>query len=882
MTDRSFESQVGSGSEATPEIGKRIQMDAPVDQIEGRKFIGAYRVESILGQGGMGTVYLCSQDIPVRMNVAVKVIKAGAQSRDVLRRFKAERQAISIMNHSNIAKVFESGVTHDGLPFFAMEHIAGEPITQFCDRHRFTISQRLALFVSVCRGIEHAHQKGIIHRDLKPSNILVAMENGEPVPKIIDFGLAMATDQHRHLIETQFTEFGKVIGTVEYMSPEQALLGAEDMDTRTDIYSLGVVLYELLAGCTLLGSEERRSRGKVDLIDAIQTIRSRDPLEPSVLLASMGEESKNISLARQTTVSKLIQTMRGDLDLIVCKSLALERKMRYQSASQLADDVTKYQQHEPIVARTPSFVYRMRKLFMRYRVAFAVGALFAMLLVTATTISISLAIHANNERLRSEEAKQHAIQSLDTIQAFVLDSSVWRTKNPARDQLIDLLVKEYEYWATDPRRLDDRISTIGPAMVRLAALENEVGRYEKANFLARRAIELISQQSDISSPEIKIGLAEAEAILIKAGFFRDQPKLVSELTTRIESRLSGIEINRLDTDLANRFCDVMHAVMMFGYYQERSKQTFQKAKEYKAACDRLLKRFPEAGDLQYHQAQSLSLMAKSIHKGMAPEKDIHANTAELRLFYFDKAEKILENLIKNGFEPIKGQKLLCEVISNRGLMYLQLRNLGQINDEESIENYDKGLEICDAVLAEYPDHLLFQETKGLLLINKADFLSAIPNLMLEEQTRSEAYRILTRLVDNTTLKSEAGDHLILNQLGYVTNLAIQEKRLDASALAVEFLNRKPDLEAKNLLRRFVCYWMASLAKGVSTEDRAELREVAKNMLREILAMETYIVNTLHWEFLSAHPLTVQFRDDPELQGDWLVARRIRNSMGQKR
>jgi eukaryotic-like serine/threonine-protein kinase len=353
--------------------------------------IGRYQLLQKIGEGGMGEVWLAEQKEPVRRRVALKLIKAGKDTREVVARFESERQALALMDHPAIAQVFDAGSTPQGAPYFVMEYVAGVPITTYCDNHRLNTRERLELFMRVCEGVQHAHQKAIIHRDLKPSNILVTEVDGRPAPKIIDFGVAKALTQ-KLTADTMFTRVGALIGTPEYMSPEQALSSGEDIDTRTDVYSLGIVLYELLAGIRPI---ELR---KVSLEEFLRRLREDDPPKPSTKLRTQdAATSTELARKRHTEPPALVRQMRGDLDSIALKALEKDRARRYGSPSDFALDIARYLNNEPVLAVPPSVAYLTRKFARRYRGALVTACAFALVLIAAAIISIRQGIRANKE-----------------------------------------------------------------------------------------------------------------------------------------------------------------------------------------------------------------------------------------------------------------------------------------------------------------------------------------------------------------------------------------------------------------------------------------------------------------------------------------------------
>ena len=370
--------------------------------------IGRYKLLQKIGEGGMGVVYMAEQREPVVRRVALKIIKLGMDTRQVLGRFEAERQALALMDHPNIAKILDGGATDTGRPYFVMDFVQGLPITRFCDEANLSTRDRLDLFLDVCSAIQHAHHKGIIHRDIKPANILVTLHGDKPVPRVIDFGIAKAT-QGRLTDKTLFTQFQHFIGTPAYMSPEQASLSGLDVDTRSDIYGLGVLLYELLTGRTPFDEKELMKAG---LDEMRRTILEREPLRPSTRLSSLtGEELTTTAKHRRIEAPRLISALRGDLDWIVMKCLEKERTRRYETANGLAAEIERYLKNEPVIARPPSQFYRLQKFARRNRLVFAAIAAITAVLLLAVGVSTWQAVRATRaereqSRLRESEAKQ--------------------------------------------------------------------------------------------------------------------------------------------------------------------------------------------------------------------------------------------------------------------------------------------------------------------------------------------------------------------------------------------------------------------------------------------------------------------------------------------
>ncbi len=453
--------------------------------------IGRYKLLEKIGEGGFGEVWMAEQDEPVQRRVALKLIKLGMDTGQVVARFEAERQALAMMNHPNIAQVFDGGATENGRPYFVMELVRGVKITDYCDQHQMPVAERLELFATVCQAVQHAHQKGIIHRDLKPSNILVTLHDGRPVPKVIDFGIAKAT-QGRLTDKTLFTQFRAFIGTPAYISPEQAEMSGLDIDTRSDIYSLGVLLYELLTGRTPLDTQELLQAGFEQMC---RSIRERDPLRPSTRLKALQQaDLTSTAQRRRTEAPKLIHLLRGDLDWIVMKSLEKDRARRYETANGLAREIERYLKNEPVVARPPSNVYRCQKFVARHRTGVGVTAGFVLLLASAAIVSATLAFWANRERRQAQSV-------LNFFQERVLAAP--RPKGQegglARDVTLRAALDTAEPSIADAFANEPLVE----ASIRevLGTTYHHLGDAQRAETQHRRALELRQKQLGMNNPD---------------------------------------------------------------------------------------------------------------------------------------------------------------------------------------------------------------------------------------------------------------------------------------------------------------------------------------------------------------------------------------------
>jgi eukaryotic-like serine/threonine-protein kinase len=518
--------------------------------------IGNYKLRELIGEGGFGSVFLAEQERPVRRRVALKIIKLGMDTRTVVARFEQERQALAVMDHPNIARVLDAGATETGRPYFVMELVKGEPITKYCDKHSLTVDERLELFTQVCQAVQHAHTKGVIHRDIKPNNILVTVQDGRAVARVIDFGIAKATD-HRLTEKTVFTEFRQLIGTPEYMSPEQAE-GSLDIDTRTDVYSLGVLLYELLTGSTPFDGKDLRSAAYAEMQ---RIIREVEPPRPSTRLQQSRETLANVAAQRRVEPARLGTIVRGELDWIVMKALDKDRSRRYATPGDLASDIRRHLSGEAVTAAPPTKFYRARKLVSRHKGLVVAASLVAGALMVGAVGTAAFAFREHRARGRAEEAEGQAKASAADLR---------KVAEFQKSQLRDIA----------PERLADLLRTELLAQTR-SAMESAKATPEEVDGATEQLRSLLTRPN-LTNVAVKLldgGLLERSVRAVDEQF-RDQPLVRAELLQTLAETMTNLglveraevpqttalEIRR--RELGNAHADTIASINCAGTYWE--------------------------------------------------------------------------------------------------------------------------------------------------------------------------------------------------------------------------------------------------------------------------------------------------------------------------
>jgi len=493
------------------------------------QIIGRYKLLEKIGEGGCGVVYVAEQTEPVRRRVALKIIKLGMDTKSVVARFEAERQALALMDHPNIAKVLDAGSTETGRPYFVMELVRGMKITEYCDEAKLSTGARLDLFIQVCQAIQHAHQKGVIHRDIKPSNVLVTVNDGVPVPKVIDFGIAKATSGQQLTDKTIYTAFEQFIGTPAYMSPEQAVLTSLDIDTRSDIYALGVLLYELLTGQTPFDAKQLLAIG---LDEMRRTIREQEPPPPSSRLSTLpGQELSTTAQRRGLDAPKLVSELRGDLDWIVMKCLEKDRTRRYETANGLAADIQRHLVNEPIVARPPSAAYKLQKAWQRDKLAFTAGAVVAVTLVAGIIGTTLALIEADRQRdlvdgqRRELTERNRALQAAHERERLLNERARQAIESVLSDTAIEQLAREKELRPEQKDFLDKMIQYYAESTREAAATEEEQSRQARAYHRMGRLNQILGRSQD-SENAYRRAVALGQQL---AADFPNQPQFRLEL-----------------------------------------------------------------------------------------------------------------------------------------------------------------------------------------------------------------------------------------------------------------------------------------------------------------------------------------------------------------
>jgi tetratricopeptide (TPR) repeat protein len=662
----------------------------------------------------MGTVFMAEQEKPVRRKVALKVIKPGMDSAQVVARFEAERQALAMMDHPNIARMLDVGTTDTGRPFFVMELVRGVPITEYCDANHLTPRERLELFVPVCQAIQHAHQKGIIHRDLKPSNVLVTLHDGVPVPKVIDFGVAKAIDQ-RLTERTLFTQFGAVVGTPEYMSPEQAGMSGLDIDTRSDIYSLGVLLYELLTGGTPL---QRARLRQAAFSEVLRRIREEEPPRPSTRLSTT-EELPTIAVNRKTEPAKLARLVRGELDWIVMKCLEKDRTRRYETANGLARDLQRYLADEPVEAGPPSAGYRLRKLIRRHKGPVTAAALLLLALVAGIAGTTWGMVRADRERQAAarerdekgkalaaeQKARARTREALDEMSSQVIGDWLARQGEPTPQQraFLEKALRFYEEFAAETGDDEPTRAGVADAHLRLATILARLGRPDAVR-AAERAEGLFTALSERSPSEPRYRGGLADSIYRQA---RNMLVVRPEESTRLFLRAIGLAERLVADDPENPALLGQLAQMLNSYAGHI--QSYGRNEEALRASDRALtiqRRLVAADPADDRRIEILARILNNREVtlvGLGRDAEAHADLQEsLPLF-----EKIA------GRSPSMTE---ARVAASRMRNNLGITLTDERRYEEAVVEYRKAEEWLRPLVTFYPSVPGYREWMGVIYI----------------------------------------------------------------------------------------------------------------------------------------------------------------------
>jgi eukaryotic-like serine/threonine-protein kinase len=678
------------GDESQAPLDSEVTQAAP-GTARSKEQIGPYKLLQLVGEGGLGEVWLAEQTRPVHRQVALKVIKAGMDTAQVVARFEAERQALALMDHPAIARVFDAGATPQGRPYFVMEYVRGESITSYATRRSLSIPDRINLFVQICEGVQHAHQKGIIHRDLKPSNILVTLQNDRPVPKIIDFGVAKAMTQS--LTErTLYTELGALVGTPEYMSPEQAEMSGLDIDTRTDVYALGVVLYELLTGALPFDAKSLREKG----LDGIRrTIREVDPPKPSTKVTTSADP-----VGRSTSsgdAARIASQLRGDLDWITMKALEKDRTRRYATVGELAADLQRHLDNQPVLASPPSSLYRVQKFARRNRLAVTAAATFIVLLVAFAATMALQTRRISHERDRANQEAQRANREALTAKQVsdfmvglfkVSDPTVAKGNTLTAREILDGGVKQIDTALTGQPETRARLEAT------MGQVYSSLGLYAEAEALLRRALEIANRSLGPDHPTTLRSSSELAYLLSREGRNNEAERLLTDAAYRYERILGP---NHRDT------------------LEARARLAFV---------------YRRLGQLVKAEELFVNVTARERQTLGADDSQTLADLANLSIVYDDQGRSL--EAVKIGTEVLETRRRICEdclptVVAMATLASLD-RGLGR--NEEARALLDRAIPLAEKILGPtHPRTAIYIQTLGEVALATGDYEAAERHLL---------------------------------------------------------------------------------------------------------------------------------------------------------